>query len=89
MNEAYLRTWHRRFGIILALFVLLQAGSGVILNVDHFLDFPTLLVGATVLHRGGGLAGTVYRTVLGLMLMAMAVSGSLIFIKVWRRTKKF
>jgi len=89
MNELYLRTWHRRFGIVLALFVFLQAASGVVLNVEHFLDIPPLLVAAKILHEGGGLAGTIYRTVLGLMLMAMAVSGSLIFFKVWRRTKKF
>lgn len=88
MHERYLRTWHRRFGIVLALFVLLQAASGLILNVEHFLDFPPLLVVAKVLHEGGGLAGMVYRTVLGPMLMGMAVSGSLIFIKVWQRTKK-
>ncbi|MGQ9921734.1 MAG: hypothetical protein ACUVRZ_10460 [Desulfobacca sp.] len=88
LNEIYLRTWHRRFGIILALFVLLQTASGLILNVEHFLDFPPLLIGAKILHLGGGLAGTVYRIVLGFMLIAMVVSGSLIFLKVWRRIRK-
>ncbi len=89
MNELYLRTWHRRFGIVLALLVFLQAASGVVLNSQTLLHFPTLALWANWLHRGGGDFGTVYRTLLGLALMTMAVSGSLIFFKVWQRTRKF
>lgn len=89
MNEAYLRKWHRRFGIVLALFVFLQAASGVLLNLEDFCEIPRILAWATIIHRGGGLGGTIYRTLLGLALMAMAVSGSLIFFKVWQRTRKF
>lgn len=89
MNEAYLRKWHRRFGIVLALFVFLQAASGFILNSATLLSFPQLAAWANWLHRGGGDFGTIYRTLLGLALMAMAVSGSLIFFKVWQRTRKF
>jgi len=89
MDETYLRKWHRRMGIILALLVFLQAGSGVVLNSQTLLSFPELAVWANILHRGGGEFGTLYRTLLGLALIGMAVSGSLIFSKTWQRTKKF
>lgn len=88
MTELYLRTWHRRFGIFLALFIFLQALSGVLLNFEEFLEVPLILTWAKILHRGGGTWGIIYRTGLGLALMAMAISGSLIFIKMWRRTRK-
>ncbi|MBU0729612.1 MAG: hypothetical protein KKE17_14195 [Proteobacteria bacterium] len=40
MSEMTLRKWHRRIGITLALFIILQAGSGLLisfsgLNVPH------------------------------------------------------
>lgn len=88
MTELYLRTWHRRCGIVLALFIFLQALSGVLLNFEDILEVPVILAWANFLHRGGGVWGAGYRTVLGLALMAMAGSGSLIFIKMWRRTRK-
>ena len=33
MKEVNLRKWHRRFGIILALFIILQAGSGLLITL--------------------------------------------------------
>jgi hypothetical protein len=33
MREINLRTWHRRTGIILALFIILQAGSGFLITL--------------------------------------------------------
>lgn len=33
MKEINLRRWHRRIGIILALFIILQAGSGLLLTL--------------------------------------------------------
>jgi hypothetical protein len=88
MNEAYLRKWHRRMGILLALFIFLQATSGIVVNSDSLLALPSLAVYANVLHRGGGEFGTLYRTFLGLGLMGMAASGSLIFYLIWQRTRK-
>jgi hypothetical protein len=88
MNEAYLRKWHRRLGIILALFILLQTASGVVLNLEDLVEIPLILGWANVFHRGGGDFGTVYRTLLGLGLLGMAASGSLIFYKIWQRTWK-
>ena len=33
MKEANLRKWHRGLGIILAFFVILQAGSGLLITI--------------------------------------------------------
>uniref|UniRef100_A0A7V4G933 PepSY domain-containing protein n=1 Tax=Desulfobacca acetoxidans TaxID=60893 RepID=A0A7V4G933_9BACT len=96
MTELYLRTWHRRMGIILALLVVLQAGSGLLLS------FLGLIPGAGVegspwhalaevmvaLHLGGGVWGKIYRIFLGLGLLGMATSGTLIFFKIRARTPK-
>jgi hypothetical protein len=37
MKEVNLRTWHRRIGIILVLFVILQAGSGFLIALGDFM----------------------------------------------------
>lgn len=98
MTEANLRKWHRTVGIFLALFIILQAGSGVLLNVVTMV--PTAWWGppdqgepwweelADRLHKGGGFGGKVYRLCLGLGIMGMATSGSLIFLKIRARAKK-
>jgi hypothetical protein len=88
MDEAYLRKWHRRLGIILAVFIFLQAASGVVLNLEDLVESPGILGWANVFHRGGGDFITLYRTLLGLGLIGMAASGSMIFYKIWQRTRK-
>jgi hypothetical protein len=88
MNEAYLRKWHRRMGIVLAFFILLQTMSGLVLNLEDLFDIAALTGWSKVLHRGGGDWGTVYRSLLGLGLVGMAVSGSLIFYKIGQRARK-
>jgi hypothetical protein len=35
MKEFTLRNWHRRIGIILVLFIILQAGSGLIITISE------------------------------------------------------
>jgi hypothetical protein len=96
MTEGYLRTWHRRMGIILALFIVIQTASGVMLS------FIGLVPGGGVdgslwhglneflepLHLGGGVWGKLYRIALGLGLLGMATSGTLIFFKIRARTLK-
>ena len=36
MNISGMRKWHRRIGIILALFIILQVGSGLLLTISEF-----------------------------------------------------
>jgi uncharacterized iron-regulated membrane protein len=88
MNEAYLRKWHRRLGFLFAVFIFLQALSGLILNLEDLVDIAAVTRWSNVLHRGGGEFGTVYRSLLGLGLLGMAVSGSLIFYNIWQRSQK-
>jgi uncharacterized iron-regulated membrane protein len=88
MVEASLRKWHRWMGISLAVFIFLQALSGLVLNLEDLFEIAAVTGWSNVLHRGGSDFGTVYRTLLGLGLIGMAVSGSLIFYKIWQRTRK-
>ncbi len=87
MNEAYLRTWHRRMGIMLALFIFLQAASGLALNSETLVGIAGIAPWASFLHRGGGEFGTFDRSLLGLGLAGMAISGSLIYYRIWRRSQ--
>ena len=75
-------------GISAALFLFLQAASGLVLNSEILTTLPTLALWATALHRGGGEFAALYRTLLGCVLVGMAVSGSLIFYHIRQRTKK-
>ncbi len=88
MDEAYLRKWHRTMGIILALFIFLQAASGAMMALEFFLNASGLFGVLTSLHFGGGLLGQIYRILLGLGTMGMAVSGTLIYLKIRARMKK-
>jgi hypothetical protein len=87
MNEASLRKWHRTMGIIVALFLFLQAGTGTWVALDTLFQVPTLY-SITRRHTAGGSLGDLYRIVLGLGTMAMAVTGTLIYLKIRARMKK-
>ncbi len=116
MKEANLRKWHRRMGITIAFFVILQAGTGLLLSLD-WLSTPHSHLntqyegiqesGKTndtfrdsheeksvwhealeLIHRGAGPLMSLYRVILGIGIMAMAITGSIIFIKIRSRYKK-
>jgi uncharacterized iron-regulated membrane protein len=88
MDEAYLRKWHRTMGIILAFFIFLQAASGTMMALEFLLNSTGLFGVLTSLHFGGGATGSLYRVLLGLGLMGMAASGTLIYLKIRARTRK-
>lgn len=87
MDEATLRRGHRTAGIILALFIFLQAASGTLLALENALQAPGLFGSLTRVHFGGGFWGQLYRLLLGGGLMGMAVSGTLIYFKIRARTR--
>jgi uncharacterized iron-regulated membrane protein len=87
MDEAHLRKWHRTMGIILAFFIFLQAATGTLMALVSALHRPDIDILAD-LHLGGGLFGNIYRILLGLGLMGMAASGTLIYLKIRARTRK-
>ncbi len=88
MDEAYLRKWHRTMGIILAFFIFLQAASGAMMALELALNYTGLFGVLTGLHFGGGSWGHLYRILLGLGLMGMAASGTLIYFKIQARMRK-
>ena len=88
MDEAYLRRRHRTLGIVLAPFFFLQAMSGAMLALEFALKSPGLFGALTGLHFGGGFWGQIYRIILGLGLMGMAASGTLIYLKIRGRIYK-
>ncbi|MEW6140307.1 MAG: hypothetical protein AB1733_18965 [Thermodesulfobacteriota bacterium] len=95
MKERILRRWHRHLGIILALFIIVQTGTGLFLTLGHLIvphthehgtsdtrDFwTTVSTTAMTLHHGGGPAGTTYRILLGAGILIQTVLGTLIFVK--------
>jgi uncharacterized iron-regulated membrane protein len=88
MNEASLRKWHRTMGIILALFIFVQAATGALMALESTLNFPEPTDVLASLHLGGGFFGDLYRILLGLGIMGMATSGTLIYLKIRARMKK-
>ncbi len=88
MQEASLRSWHRFLGIILALFIFVQAITGALISLQFALNFAEPLEVLEGPHTGGGLAGNIYRMLLGLGLLFMAVTGAMIYFKIRARTKR-
>jgi len=88
MNEVSLRKWHRSLGIILALFLFVQATTGALMAVQFALKYSEPFDALEILHTGGGLAGSLYRVLLGLGLMTMVITGVLIYLKIRGRTRK-
>jgi hypothetical protein len=107
MKEVNLRTWHRCIGIILALFVILQAGSGLLISLgdlspsqSYAHSEPAVSSGGheeeeapwheaiEFIHHGAGPAGTLYRIIIGIGILWMAISGGLIFFQIRARSTK-
>ena len=101
MNQGTLRRWHRRLGICLAPFLLLQTVSGLVLTYGVFAQVDKSLADATPepvrsawnllmleLHYGPGLIGWIYHTLIGLGLIWLIVSGAWIWIDLLGRKKQ-
>lgn len=94
MKELTVRTWHRALGKALALLFILQGASGLYLTVKYGWQ-PQALVQAeglsdwiSAVHYGGGGAGSVYRLVVGLGLLAQTLLGGIINLKIRARQKQ-
>ena len=87
MKEAKLRKWHRTLGMIFALFILIQAATGLILTIEDMLG---VYWGGIVheIHRQYELVGHLYRLIAGVGMLIMVFTGSLIGYKVHQRTKQ-
>ena len=86
MKEATLRKWHRTSGIIIAVFIIVQVVSGIVLSIENILgDYWSGVIHD--IHEGFGKAGGIYRILLGVGLVWMVISGSIIFMKIRERMK--
>jgi hypothetical protein len=82
MKEKTLRQIHRSAGVILAFFIIIQAFSGVLLSL-HILPAGSI---PGVIHFQLGIAGTLYRIILGIGILWMAFSGLWINMKIRARS---
>lgn len=153
MKESTMRKWHRNIGIVIAFFIFLQAGSGIVLILKHIsvphshahekeikqaskeqvdshkihdhnsvnketistkdheaseqkpneivkhgqdtqyivkhendrISFLAIIMG---LHHGGGFFGAIYHLLIGIGMVVMALTGSMIFLKMQKRQSK-
>ena len=87
MKEVTLRKWHRIAGIFLALFVFFQVVTGIVLSIENLLGeyWGGILHD---IHEGFGNFGDIYRMLLGIGLVWMVVSGSMIYMNIRERMKK-
>lgn len=104
MKELDLRKWHRNVGIVLAPLLVLQAVSGVFLSADWLLGYhqrigevirasipPLIFLWDKILveiHYGLGVHGAIEHIALGIGLVWVTVSGSIIFLRVRARKKR-
>lgn len=87
MKEKSLRTAHRTAALPFVLFIILQAATGTTISLEnlagqHWASFPELI------HFQLGTIGNVYRVLLGLGILWMAVTGFWIYAKIQARSRK-
>ena len=87
MKEKSLRTAHRVIGLPLAVFLILQAATGMLLTIEQIAGYYFDGI-VHVIHYNMGVPGEIYRILLGAGLLWMAASGLWIYLKIRARTKK-
>ena len=88
MKEATLRKYHRYTGGTFAVFIILQAVSGILLSIEHITGNHSEANPARLLHTWDGGPGSIYRILLGCGILFMAVTGSWILIKIRARSRQ-
>lgn len=87
MKEPQLRSWHRKSGVAVIIFVMLQALTGIVLTVEDIFGF---YLGGIVhdLHMWFGTAGHIHRLIAGIGMLWMSLTGLVILMKMRARKKK-
>jgi succinate dehydrogenase/fumarate reductase cytochrome b subunit len=82
MNAAKVRTFHRRLGISIAFFLLIQAVAGMLMSLGRLasLDMSQPYNFLYTLHAGWNPWGSIYRVVLGLATAMQGIWGIKIFL---------
>jgi succinate dehydrogenase/fumarate reductase cytochrome b subunit len=89
MQEARMRRLHRYWGIILAPFLAGQAISGGLLALGGLIGpIPYFHQWMAVSHYAWDPWGSIYRVLLGLVILFQGITGALIFIKMRARRAK-
>ena len=81
MKEGQLRFLHRKAGLVVVLFIVLQTVTGLVLTIEDMLDtfWGGIFHG---IHKRYELTGDIYRLVAGLGMMFMALTGVWISLKI-------
>ena len=81
MNSVKVRTIHRRLGISIAFFLLVQAIAGLFMSVGRLASFDMSQPYNVIftIHAGWDPFGSIYRVVLGLATAMQGVLGIMIF----------
>jgi hypothetical protein len=88
MKEPAIRKYHRTVGGIIAIFAVLQVGTGIILTCEQIAGMNDFTPLVSILHAGGEGFGEIYRILLGVSLAFMAATGVTILMMMRARTKK-
>lgn len=86
MKEAKLRTVHRTAGMLFAIFIVLQALTGLALTLE-FLHDSELGSFIESIHTEFDSVGDIYRLIAGIGMLFMAFTGGWIGMKIRMRTK--
>ncbi len=95
MQEATARRYHRWLGFFLAVFLIVQAATGLLLSLGNLFEGHSHNAAAAqgetlegtfgALHHGGGAAGDIYRLFLGAATLGQILLGGIIFLKIQAR----
>ena len=86
MKEADLRKFHRYMGGSIALLVVFQAGTGLMMSLNHLAGSRFLGAVLSAIHFGGGTIGNGYRIALAATLLFMVATGLGILRKIRARS---
>ncbi len=84
MNLPVLRKLHTISGVLLILFIAVQAVTGLVLSFGII----TLRYQVAVVHHGGGTAGSIYRVLLAAGLLFLVVTGGILYFQTKKLMKK-
>jgi len=85
MKEGELRKLHRWISITVALFIVLQTATGLIMS---FGLLPAWYEVFGFVHYGAGVGGRVYRIFLGIGILGAVLSGTMIFFRIMARSNR-
>ena len=86
MNPAKVRIIHRRLGIAVAFFLIIQAIAGMLMSIGRLASFDTTFLYNALysIHAGWNPLGSIYRVALGSATALQAILGIMLFLNRFR-----